>query len=288
MAIHTAPPRQRTLREKVRLVRQTSLFGLLAVVGIWGLLNYRADNFTFAWTRPVNVLLVTLVDPATDMTDSQVEYFLHDFLSRTAAPGGNIPGVERWFEGEFARLSSHGGQALDVALRPPVQVSEAPPRLPTNEDSFLSRWWKTDHFIGYFQDLDATHDLLTSAYDATLYLYFYSAHRRSTFQEHHPVATKRERFGIVFIPLESHTRTFYSALVAHELCHTFGASDKYQGELSVFPGGFAEPDRVPRYPQRKAEIMSLGIPVGPGAEKRIDGLRDCVVGEETAREMGWK
>jgi hypothetical protein len=288
MATQIRKQNPRTLREKIRFVRQTFLFCVLFVVAIWGFLNYRADHFTFAWTRPVNVLVVTLVDPATDMSNSQVEYFLHDFLSRTAAPGGNIPGIERWFQEGFSKHSKQGNQALDIALRPPVQVKTPPPLLPTESDSFLARWQKTDGFIGYFEDLNKAHDLLTSSYDATLYLYFYSAHRRSTFQEHHPVATKRQRFGIVFVPLESRTRQFYSALVAHELCHTFGASDKYEGELSVFPDGYAEPGREPRYPQKHAEIMALGIPTGPGTEQRIDGLRDCVVGEKTAREMGWK
>ena len=49
------------------------------------------------------------------------------------------------------------------------------------------------------------------------------------------------------------------AIVAHELCHPLGATDKYDG-VSVWPQGYVEPDREPRYPQRKAEIMALGKP----------------------------
>ena len=50
-----------------------------------------------------------------------------------------------------------------------------------------------------------------------------------------------------------------AVVIAHELLHTLGASDKYnpQSLAPVFPEGYAEPDRQPRHPQRLAEISFL-------------------------------
>lgn len=77
-------------------------------------------------------------------------------------------------------------------------------------------------------------------------------------------------------------------MVAHELCHVLGASDKYRDEHSLYPDGFADPDRQPRYPQKRAEIMALGIPLRPGVDQPVRDLRSCVVGEKTAREINWR
>jgi hypothetical protein len=93
--------------------------------------------------------------------------------------------------------------------------------------------------------------------------------------------------GVIFSPLGREHLPRCAALVAHEILHTLGATDKYEGERSVFPHGFAEPDRDPRYPQDLAEIMALGIPLAPGRERRVDWLSDCAVGRKTAEEIGW-
>ena len=79
-----------------------------------------------------------------------------------------------------------------------------------------------------------------------------------------------------------------SVLLAHEVCHTLGATDKYREKLCVFPEGFAEPEASPLYPQDHAEIMALGIPLAPGREARVESLSDCVIGKMTAEEIGWR
>ena len=48
-------------------------------------------------------------------------------------------------------------------------------------------------------------------------------------------------------------------VMAHELLHTLGATDKYMPGTNapLFPEGYAEPDAKPLHPQRKAEIMAI-------------------------------
>jgi hypothetical protein len=64
--------------------------------------------------------------------------------------------------------------------------------------------------------------------------------------------------------------------------------DKYRGKRSVFPAGYADPEREPLYPQERAEIMALGRALSAEEEAEILDLGDCVVGPQTAREMNWK
>lgn len=77
-------------------------------------------------------------------------------------------------------------------------------------------------------------------------------------------------------------------VIAHELLHTVGATDKYNAQgQPAFPTGFAEPHRDPLYPQRRAEIMAGRVPLSPHDWKMARSLRSVVIGAHTAREINW-
>ena len=78
-------------------------------------------------------------------------------------------------------------------------------------------------------------------------------------------------------------------VMAHELLHTFGATDKYDlaTGLPKYPEGFAEPQLSPLYPQQLAEIMAVKTPLNTTEARMPDGLQDERVGPATAREIGW-
>ena len=78
-------------------------------------------------------------------------------------------------------------------------------------------------------------------------------------------------------------------VIAHEFLHLVGATDKYDPDTGrpIHPHGFARPDREPRFPQARAEIMGASIPVGGGEIVMPASLDETVVGPATAREIGW-
>jgi hypothetical protein len=129
--------------------------------------------------------------------------------------------------------------------------------------------------------------LTMKGYDAAVFVYLYGEDRAAEYSRQHSVASRRDRIGVVFSPLDPRHFDRCAALLAHELCHAFGASDKYDGERSRYPEGYAEPELEPRHPQRKAEIMAFGIPLAPGREQHVTRLGECAVGSVTAREMSW-
>ncbi|HVR75786.1 MAG TPA: hypothetical protein VMT52_15755 [Planctomycetota bacterium] len=278
------------LRVRLRRIRQAALFVTLLGVSIWGIDTWRADNKTFAWSRPLDVLVVVVVDPGVDARDDILRGFLHRFLTTTTALDINLAGVEQWFKSEHAR---HAGASMSLS-RPvaitaagPFTSAEAPPPPPPDGLGLLDRWRATRDFLGYFEALAAREKYSTAAYDSTVIVYFYDEEKTSAYARHHSVASRRTRMGIVFSPIGQRHFSRCASLVAHELCHTLGATDKYEGERSIFPDGFADPGRSPLYPQEKAEVMALGIPIAPDFEKSATTLRDCVVGRKTAEELGW-
>ena len=78
-------------------------------------------------------------------------------------------------------------------------------------------------------------------------------------------------------------------VMAHELLHTFGATDKYDLEtgLPSYPDGFVDPQLEPRYPQQLAEIMAARRPISAMEAHLPDNLTYERVGPLTAREIGW-
>jgi hypothetical protein len=78
-------------------------------------------------------------------------------------------------------------------------------------------------------------------------------------------------------------------VLAHELLHTLGATDKYEpgSGQPLAPQGLGEPDREPLYPQQYGEIMAGRIALSGDEAAMPDGLDAMVVGDLTAREIGW-
>jgi hypothetical protein len=78
-------------------------------------------------------------------------------------------------------------------------------------------------------------------------------------------------------------------VIAHELLHTVGASDKYDlaSGAPLFPEGFADSRQQPRYPQERAEIMAGRRALSPTEWEMPASLAQVVIGPATALEIGW-
>ncbi len=104
----------------------------------------------------------------------------------------------------------------------------------------------------------------------------------------HSVGLQRGLTGVVHLFATRSQEGQNAIVTAHELLHTFGASDKYSGLGSpLYPQGYAEPLRLPRYPQRYAEIMAGRVPLSPDRQEMPDELSQTLVGPATALEIGW-
>ena len=80
-----------------------------------------------------------------------------------------------------------------------------------------------------------------------------------------------------------------NVVIAHELLHTLGATDKYDPRTNqpAFPDGYADPQRQPLLPQEYAEIMAGRLPVTEDRAEMPEGLEQVLIGSRTAREINW-
>jgi len=81
-----------------------------------------------------------------------------------------------------------------------------------------------------------------------------------------------------------------SMVLAHELLHTLGATDKYAPATNLprFPDGYAAPEAKPLLPQRQAELMAGRIPLDTNHAEIPHDLGEVVIGPATALEIGWR
>lgn len=104
----------------------------------------------------------------------------------------------------------------------------------------------------------------------------------------HSLGIQKGLLGLVHLFADPAMKTRNDIVMAHEILHTVGATDKYTPEgRPVIPDGLADPRQEPLFPQRRAEIMAGSIALDTNRSTSPNGLRQCVVGPLSAREVGW-
>ena len=104
----------------------------------------------------------------------------------------------------------------------------------------------------------------------------------------HSLGIQKGLLGIVHAFASKAQAAQNKIVIAHELLHTVGASDKYDASGNpIPPDGLGEPNRSPLYPQRRAEIMAGTIAQNENQSMMASSLKTCVIGKKTAAEIGW-
>lgn len=104
----------------------------------------------------------------------------------------------------------------------------------------------------------------------------------------HSLGLQKGLLGVAHVFASDQQRAQNNVVIAHELLHTLGATDKYDAHgQPIYPQGFAEPYLEPRYPQARAEIMAGRIPISPTRSEIPRDLKSVEIGYATASEIGW-
>ena len=105
----------------------------------------------------------------------------------------------------------------------------------------------------------------------------------------HSVGMQKGLVGVVHAFAQQAMTQPNNVVIAHEILHTLGASDKYDPHslAPLYPIGYAEPDLDPLYPQSLTEIMAGRRAVDQHNFEMPESLADVRVGEATALEIRW-
>ncbi len=257
-----------------RRARIGALLLALAVVAMWAWSVRRQRGERRTWERTLEVGLTIL---ARDEGGERA----------AAALRSGVPALERRLAREMERHRGAGPPPFVFRVATlPGWKGEMPLRPASGgiADRALHAWrlWR------FRREVDAATGLDAEALDASLYLLLErpAAGAGSTFAEGSGAAGGE--VGMVRAWADGADATLALAALGHELLHNLGATDKYDAAgHAVEPEGLAEPELVPRHPQRFAEWMVGEVPLGPGRGRLPASLDELAVGPATAREIGW-
>lgn len=190
--------------------------------------------------------------------------------------------VERFFEDEARKHGLPLERPFRIEIAGPL--ANPPPSIPADGGvvgalifSLRMRWFATR--------LEWSNDRW--APDITLFAVYHEAGAGASLDR--STALRKGMIAVAHLFANRASGGGNQMVVAHELLHTLGASDKYDPRtaLPVYPFGFADPDRKPRFPQTRAELMAGRIPIRADRAAAPASLAEVMIGPATADEIGW-
>lgn len=183
-----------------------------------------------------------------------------------------------------AREAQRYGLPLDRPLR--IELGDAtavPPAPPAGAGPLGIAWWSLRLRYWAWRQLSGRNG---PAPDIRLFSVFHDPVDGVALP--HSLGLEKARIGIAHVFASRRMQGSNRVVIAHELLHTLGATDKYGPDnLPRYPDGYAEPARRPLYPQRYAEIMGGRIPVSAERADIPGSLQQARIGPITAQEINW-
>ena len=105
----------------------------------------------------------------------------------------------------------------------------------------------------------------------------------------HSLGLTKGLIGVVYAFAAPRMNEENDVVIAHELLHTVGATDKYRvsDDAPLFPDGYGDPQQSPLYPQVNAEIMAGRRMLTASRWEQASSLDEVVIGAATAAEIRW-
>lgn len=252
-----------------RTLRILLLLFVLATVGQWTWIERRR---VVDWTHPLRVVAYPIDAAGTDASRA----YLAGLDAAALAEIGD------YFAAEAKRHGHKLGRPVELYLGP--RIAKLPPELPEKSTvlgalswSLRMRFWawRNDGYPGPKPHV-------------RLFIVYHDPARSPRLT--HSTGLAKGMIGVVHAFAAKSQQDMNNVVIAHELLHTFGATDKYDlaTNLPSFPDGYAEPQANPRYPQRLAEIMAGRIPRSTSVAEVPANLDDTLIGARTAAEIHWR
>ena len=252
------------------MFRKFRILLLLLALATVALAAWRAQSRLTSWERTVHVALYPLAADNSPQTAAYLKNLDNDSFAE----------IGQWIDQEMQRYGKRVLQPVVVRVAP---AQQALPPLPPAGGSALDnmlwslklRWWAAQH-----------DEIAGPPPQIRLFVLYHAPDNKERLD--HSVGLSKGQLGLIHAYAHPRQQRQNAVVIAHEMLHTFGATDKYdlRSLQPLFPDGYAEPQRQPRLPQRLAEIMGGRIPLAKDQAEMPASLRHTVIGPLTAREIG--
>jgi len=249
-------------------IRITILLFILFLVGADSYLTH--ERLT-DWDQPLSVVIYPINGDGTPFTA--------DYITRLSKDDFNA--VESFMQSEGQR---YGQSLFDLVLLDVApEISTLPPEAPFGANIIAIMWWSLQ--LRYWAWKNDTYQGPLANIQVFVLYHDPKIHSRLG----HSLGLKEGHICMVKGFAARNQAARNNVVIAHEILHTLGATDKYdlQTLQPLFPEGYADPQQEPLLPQKYAEIMGRAIPLSAAEAKMPESLSYSVIGSQTAKEIKW-
>ncbi|NSL55517.1 zinc metalloprotease [Uliginosibacterium aquaticum] len=244
---------------------------LLFILATVGLNAWRAHAQTRDWSKTLQVSIFPLNGDGSPAAAARIARLQEE----------DFKDIEAFFTEQAQAHGVSNPRPLRVSLQP--ALSALPPAAPMQRSGLDVLLWSLKLRYWAWQQPDG----VPRAHVRAFVIFWDSDANGGRVPDSHGLAK-----GQIAISNVHSTRAMQhsnNVVIAHEILHTMGATDKYGPDLRPqYPAGFAEPDANPRYPQRLCEIMAGRTPVSETELEIPRSLAECLIGPLTAQEVGMR
>lgn len=226
-----------------------------------------------SWTAPLDVTIYPING---DNNSPTVNDYINGLDSGVFAP------IDRFIEKQSQKYNLITSHPTRTHMGPVISVQ--PPEAPPPDSNYAAIiWWSLKfRYWAYKYTPDSDSNLRR----IRVFVLYHEATEDRHLQ--HSLGLDKGLLSVVHAFASASQDQQNNIVIAHELLHTVGATDKYAADNEpIFPIGYADPMQSPLYPQSKAEIMAIRIPLSATSSRMAFSLNECLIGEQTAREINW-
>lgn len=251
-----------------RGLRIAVLLGILAGAGG---LTWAEQSIVRSWDAPLQVIVVPINGDGSEASATAIARL------RTQ----DFDDIEAFLIRETARYGVKQARAMEVRLTP--ELHDRPPAPPhaDSRNAFDIMLWSLQLRGWVYRHSDSW---LPQIGTIRLFVLYHAPHEGEPLA--HSLGLQKGLIGVVNVFADEKQAAQNHVVIAHELLHTLGATDKYDAEgRPVYPQGYADPELGPHVPRRDAEIMAGRLIASDGRAVMPSGLARCVIGAQTAHEI---
>ena len=245
---------------------------LLLVLLIVALTTWQDRYRSTRWREPLYVAIYPI---AADDSPVTLRYV-------SALDADRFKPIDQFFIREAARHGLHEPEPVKTRLR--SELHDRPPQRAPGAGLLATAWWSLK--LRYWAWRASGH--VNEPEDIRMFVLYHDP--ALTPQVPHSLGLTKGLIGVVYAFAAPEMDGENDVVIAHELLHTVGASDKYLpgSDAPRFPDGYGDPNQVPLYPQRFAEIMAGRLMLSANRWQQAASLDEVLIGPATALEIRWQ
>jgi len=264
-------PRPITRRQSIPWFKAIRIAVLLLILAVVAATTWQDRYRSTQWRQPLFVAIYPIAADDSPVTRAYLD----------GVDGERFKPIDRFFAREAARHGLTLNEPFRTRLRPELHVP--PPRPPATPGVLATIVWSLELRYWAWRVSGNTRE----PEDIRVFVLYHDPARTPTVQ--HSLGLAKGLIGVVYAFAASVMNEPNNVVIAHEILHTVGATDKYdlENDAPRFPEGYGDPGQQPLYPQTHAELMAGRRLLTADRWQQPSGLDETVIGPATAEEIRW-